>query len=420
MRTARPVLCRSLLIAGLVTLIGGALVAAVLAVSDTLFFHASSADLESEVWITYQQLQRFPQLRDEAIQRGQFRGGMVLWQVDRGGTVTGTSGFPPALPDEYHKLDGRTTAVVGGITYRLAGGPLVDGGWLVVGADTAMVVRPQQDVLQAQLVTVPPALLAVLLAALAVGRWVAGPIERARQHQLAFTANASHELRTPLAVLEGEISLARSRPRSVEEYRQALDRVAEETAAVHGLVDDLLWLARFESEPRPPVVDRMQLGEAARQAGERFAGLAEHRGLSLTVVAEEPVVIEAPGPWVERLLGVLLANACTYTPSGGRVQVTVLGGAAGPGLLVDDSGPGVRPDDRARIFDRFFRASEHGDGAGLGLSIGDAIVRSTSGVWEVTTSPLGGARFGVRWPTVSSRARILRQWPRKSKSPGEM
>jgi len=100
---------------------------------------------------------------------------------------------------------------------------------------------------------------------------------------------------------------------------------------------------------------------------------------------------------------VLLANACTYTPSGGRVQVTVVADADGPGLLVDDSGPGIPPEERARIFDRFYRNSTRGEGAGLGLSIGDAIVRATGGEWQVTTSPLGGARFQVRWPRAQPR-----------------
>jgi len=397
MLTSRPVLLRSLVLAGLVTLGTAAVLAVVLAVSDTLFIHSSSADLESEVQSLYDAFETRPVLLDRALATGMVPDGFVVWRLDADGNVSGTAGFPPLLPDAYRRLQGRTYAFFGGIGYQLAGGPLADG-WLVVGGDAAIVVRPQQNVLNAQLVTLPPALLAVFLGALAVGRWVAGPIERARQHQLAFTANASHELRTPLAVLEGEVSLARSRPRNVDEYRQALDRIADETGVIHGLVDDLLWLARFESEPKPPLMEAVPLDDAARQAGERFRGLAEHRDLKLSVVTEGSAVVDAPGPWIDRLIGVLLANACAYTPRGGRVQVTVLADAGGSGILVDDSGPGVPPEQRDQIFERFYRGSAKGDGAGLGLSVGDAIVQATGGRWEVTTSPLGGARFQVRWP----------------------
>ena len=397
MLTSRPVLRRSLVVAGLVTLATGAFLAAVLAISDTLFIHSSTADLESEVLGWYYNFQTHPELLERALLTGRMPTGLVVWRLDANGNVSGTAGLPPPLPDAYRRMQGRDTASFEGIDYQLVGGPLPDG-WLVVGGDSAIVVRPQQDVLNAQLVTVPPGMLAVFLGALAVGRWVAGPIEHARQHQLAFTADASHELRTPLAVLEGEVSLARSRPRSAEEYRQALDRIADETAVIHSLVDDLLWLARFESEPQPPVTDAVALDDAARQAGERFSGLAEHRDLTLSVVAEGRAVVGAPGPWIDRLIGVLLANACSYTPQGGRVQVTVVADAGGSGILVDDSGPGVPSEQRARIFERFYRGSANGDGAGLGLSIGDAIVRATGGRWEVTTSPLGGARFQVWWP----------------------
>jgi len=397
MLTSRPVLRRSFVVAGLVTLATGALLVAVLAISDTLFIHGSTADLESEVLGWYYNFQTHPELLERALLTGRMPTGLVVWRLDANGNVSETAGLPRPLPDAYHRLQGRDTASFEGIDYQLVGGALPDG-WLVVGGDAAIVVRPQENVLNAQLVTLPPALLAVFLGALAVGRWVAGPIEHARQHQLAFTANASHELRTPLAVLEGEVSLARSRPRSADEYRQALDRIAEETAVIHGLVDDLLWLARFESEPKPPVMEAVPLDDAARQAGERFSRLAEHRALSLSVVAERPAVVQAPGPWVDRLIGVLLANACTYTPHGGRVQLTVLADAEGSGILVDDSGPGIPPEQRDRIFERFYRGLAKGDGAGLGLSIGDAIVQATGGRWEVTTSPLGGARFQVRWP----------------------
>jgi len=402
MLTSRPVLRRSLTVAALVTAAAGGVLATALAVSDTLFIHRSSADLDSEVQSLYLNLNRQPAFMERVLVTGRLPTGLVVWRLDANGEVTGTAGLPPRLPDAYHRLEGRDTAEFDGISYRLLGGPLADG-WLVVGGDASVVVRPQADILQAQLVTVPPALLAVFLGALAVGRWVAGPIERARRHQLVFTADASHELRTPLAVLEGEVSLARSRPRSADEYRQVFDRVAEETAALHSLVDDLLWLARFESEPRPPATEAVQLADAAQEAGARFIGLAEHSGLELVVVIDQPAQVQAPGPWIDRLLGVLLANACTYTPAGGQVQLTVVAGAEGPGLIVDDSGPGIPPEERARIFDRFHRSSTSGEGAGLGLSIGDAIVRATGGVWQVTTSPLGGARFQVRWPGAQPR-----------------
>ena len=73
-------------------------------------------------------------------------------------------------------------------------------------------------------------------------------------------------------------------------------------------------------------------------------------------------------------------------------------------MTVDDSGPGIRDEDRERIFDRFHRSvatSSEAGGAGLGLAIGDAIVRATGGRWVVSDSPLGGARFAVSWPRAS-------------------
>ena len=412
MIASRPVLRRSLVLAAAVTLAAAAVLGAVLAISDGLFIHTSGVNLDTGVRAWFLNFERRPQALDLAMATGTMPAGLVAWRLDAAGTVIGSAGLPPDLPAAYRQLQGPATAVLNGSVYELIGGPLPDGGWLVVGGDRDVVVKPQQNVLQAQLVTVPPALLAVFLAALAVGHWVAGPVERARQHQLAFVANASHELRTPLAVLEGEVSLARSRPRSAAEYRQAFDRVAQETAAVHSLVDDLLWLARFDADPEPPPVETVPLADVARQARDRFAGLAGQRGLELTVFAAQTAAVRAPRPWIDRLAGVLLANACAYTPGPGRVQITVVADAGGPRLLVDDSGPGIPPDQRERIFERFFRARNEGEGAGLGLSIADAVVRATGGIWEVTASPLGGARFEVRWPDARSQpiSRRLRGW----------
>ena len=66
-------------------------------------------------------------------------------------------------------------------------------------------------------------------------------------------------------------------------------------------------------------------------------------------------------------------------------------------LAVEDDGPGIAPEERAALFDRFHRATDEGNGAGLGLAIGDAVVRATGGEWHVGAAALGGARMEVRW-----------------------
>ena len=105
-----------------------------------------------------------------------------------------------------------------------------------------------------------------------------------------------------------------------------------------------------------------------------------------------------PPEWLDRLLGVLLDNACKYSP-GGRLRLRRGRQRERPdALTVDDSGPGIPVDERTRIFDRFHRATDRPGGAGLGLAIADAIVRATNGRWRIGASPAGGASMSVTWP----------------------
>ena len=107
--------------------------------------------------------------------------------------------------------------------------------------------------------------------------------------------------------------------------------------------------------------------------------------------------VNAPPEWLDRLLGVLLDNACKYSPAGGEIRVAVLTDAGRAVLRVDDSGPGIPSEQRSRIFDRFHRANQSGAGAGLGLAIADEIVRATNGRWHLDASPTGGAGMAVSW-----------------------
>jgi signal transduction histidine kinase len=246
----------------------------------------------------------------------------------------------------------------------------------------------------------------VFFGALMVGRRVGSPIERARQRQIELTADASHELRTPLSVIEAQTSLALERDRDTTWYRNAFAAVGVESKRMRRLVEDLLWLARFDSTEATPGSEATDLGVLAEQAAQRFTAVAQARGLALRVDVE-PVstMISAPPEWLDRLLGVLLDNACRYTPPDGTVDVRVGRRDGRVRLAVEDSGPGIPAAERAHIFDRFRRASDAPGGSGLGLAIADAVVRGSGGRWEVGTSATGGASMAVTWtPSIRGAA----------------
>ena len=229
----------------------------------------------------------------------------------------------------------------------------------MVGQSLGNVVATQHNIVTAEMLIGPLLLISVFLGALTIGRRVAAPIERARQRQIEMTADASHELRTPLSVIEAHASLALERDRDTDWYRNAFQAVGVESKRMRRLVDDLLWLARFDSGGPAPTSEATDLGVLAEQAAERFAAVAQTRGLTLQV-AVEPVstMISAPPEWLDRLLGVLLDNACRYTPAGGTVDVSVGRRDGRVRLAVDEAGPGISPEARGQIFDRFRRASD--------------------------------------------------------------
>ena len=107
--------------------------------------------------------------------------------------------------------------------------------------------------------------------------------------------------------------------------------------------------------------------------------------------------INAPPEWIDRLTAVLVDNACRYAGPGGTVRIAVTVAGSRVSLSVDDSGPGIAPEERSKLFDRFHRATDEGNGAGLGLAIADSVVRATGGEWRVGQSDLGGAHMEVSW-----------------------
>jgi signal transduction histidine kinase len=311
-------------------------------------------------------------------------------------------------------------ASLGPFRFKLARG---GHGWLVAGQSVAGDEHTKRLLLYGEIIAGPFLLLAMFGGLLVVGLRALAPVEQSRRRQLEFTADASHELRTPLSVIRAEADVALSAPREAGEYRDALARIQGESQRLRSLVDDMLWLARFDSRPPPPGEEPVDLSTLAQACADRF------RAVGPAVSAETPddaVLISAPPEWIDRLAGVLIDNACRHAGPDGKVRIEVRAHGSRVSLTVEDSGPGIPVAERPYLFDRFHhvrpdgtsqdspspgtdtsppgasppgashRGASHG-GAGLGLAIGDSIVRSTGGRWHIGDSPLGGALLSVSW-----------------------
>ena len=324
---------------------------------------------------------------------------VFLWAVDSRRAVVAHSPGAPALPPALLTADAlrdgaAVTANLGGkASFRLKVAH-DHGGWLVAGQNLAADQHTRSLMTDVEIIAGPFLLLAMFGGLLVVGLRALAPVEQSRRRQLEFTADASHELRTPLSVIRAEADVALSAPREATEYRDSLRRIQGESHRLRQLVEDMLWLARFDSKPPPPGSEPVDLATLAQACADRF------RSVGPAVNAETPdgaVLISAPPEWIDRLAGVLVDNACRYAGPDGTVRIEVRAQGSRASLTVEDSGPGIPEAERPLLFDRFHRATEHGSGAGLGLAIGDSIVRSTGGRWHVGDSPLGGALMSVSW-----------------------
>ena len=342
---------------------------------------------------------------------------VFLWSMDAGGSVTAHSPGAPVLPAGLLAANAPRDGLA--VTGNLgAVGPFrlkmtrEGSGWLIAGQSLAGDAHTERLLLYGEVIAGPFLLLAMFFGSLVVGLRALAPVEQSRRRQLEFTADASHELRTPLSVIRAEADVALSSPREAAEYRDALTRIQSESRRLRQLVDDMLWLARFDSRPPPPSDEPVDLVTLAQACADRFRAV----GPAITTgTGPDTALISAPPDWIDRLAGVLMDNACRYAGAGGQVRISVQAHGSRVSLIVEDSGPGIRPQDRPRLFDRFHRATQGGSGRmdppgsggtrevvpsgqhGLGLAIGDSIVRSTGGRWQIGDSPLGGALMAVSW-----------------------
>ncbi|MEO6740695.1 MAG: ATP-binding protein [Chthoniobacteraceae bacterium] len=264
----------------------------------------------------------------------------------------------------------------------------------------------------------PPMVLAVRIApmrdasgepaALAMFRDI-GPLKRLEEVRREFVANVSHELRTPLAIFQGYVEQLLDIPdMSRKEQAGAFEVLDRHAKRLTALVEDLLVLARMESQPDELSLEEIHLPDFAAGIARDFALRAKKKGVMLRV--EVPADIEslhADPLRMEQVFTNLVDNALKFTPEGGMVT---LGAAASGGetrLWVSDSGQGILSSHLPHIFERFYRVdkgrSRDVGGTGLGLSIVKHIARAHGGDAEAESTFGKGTTIRLRLPNSPAR-----------------
>ncbi|WP_206795684.1 cell wall metabolism sensor histidine kinase WalK [Amycolatopsis sp. MtRt-6] len=222
-------------------------------------------------------------------------------------------------------------------------------------------------------------------------------LERAFADQREFIDDAGHELRTPITIVRGHLELMRDDPEDLEVTRRL---VQDELGRMQRMVDDLLVLAKSGRPDflQPGAVD---LADLTVETLAKARPLAE-RAWRLDEVAE--TTVRADGQRLVQALLQLVANAVRHTAAGQEIAVGSAVTATSVRLWVRDTGEGVPPDSRTRVFERFKRGSNAAgdDGAGLGLPIVAAIAGAHGGTVHLDSEPGEGARFTVEFPRVST------------------
>jgi heavy metal sensor kinase len=237
-----------------------------------------------------------------------------------------------------------------------------------------------------------------------------GRLEASFEQMRRFTADVSHQLRTPLTALRsvGEVGLREHRDDAA--YRTIIGSMLEEADRLASLVDRLLTLSRAETRQAKLSTDEFDVRELADEVADHLEVLAEEQGQSIEVEQ-----IGAPQAYADRFvvrqaLINLVDNAIKFSPSGGRIRICVSEASGEAVVDVIDSGAGIEPSARERIFDRFYRATDSGtQGTGLGLSIAKGAVEATGGRLTLATSGASGSTFRIALPRAARprRARAV-------------
>jgi signal transduction histidine kinase len=228
-------------------------------------------------------------------------------------------------------------------------------------------------------------------------REMAARLGEAEQQERNFLMSVSHELRTPLTAIRGHVEALREGLAEDPTVRAAsLDMIASETMRLERLVGDVLDLAKLEAHRFTLLSEEVDMARLCEQAYAAFGEEARRREIAYVKRFEASPTIVTDGDRVLQIISNLLSNAFRWTPDGGSVDLELAAENGRVSVAVDDSGPGVPPQERERIFRPFW--SRDDSGTGLGLAIAHELAAALGGSIELESEAGKGSRFELRLP----------------------
>lgn len=232
-----------------------------------------------------------------------------------------------------------------------------------------------------------------------------GRLEQSFEQLRRFTADASHELRTPLAALRsvGEIGIQKDGSR--EDYRDIIGNMLEETNRLTRLVESLLTLSRADAGQIRLRTSRFPIMGLLRESAELLEVLADEKEQRMILQGDEHTSVTADVLFLRQAFVNILHNAIKYSPAGGLILVSgELDRHGSVTVSITDSGPGIAPEYREKVFDRFYRIdpgrARDSGGAGLGLAIVKWVVQAHGGEIHLGSAANGGSVVSIQLPSV--------------------
>lgn len=227
-----------------------------------------------------------------------------------------------------------------------------------------------------------------------------GRLEESFSRQRQFLSDASHELRTPTTIIKSFCDITLSKDRNASEYRDAMSKIGDTVNRMCDIINRILVVSRLDSKTIQLKPTRLDLMTMMREVMKLIEPSAAGKGITISLTGES-VTVKGDREGLTEVFTNLVENAVKYNRTDGRIDISVGSGRNEAMVIVSDTGIGIPPGEREKIFDRFYRVDASRGvtvGSGLGLSIVRTIVEAHGGRVEVTSEPGKGSAFRVYLP----------------------